>query len=65
MLLIRNKRIAKSLSQESLAQKIGIDRATISRYETGERNPPLLVAAKIAAALGCTVDELLDKQDAS
>ena len=48
-----------------MAHTIGVKLRTYVSYETGERNPTLDTAAKIAAALGCTVDDLLGERDAS
>ena len=58
---IKRIRVQAGMSQESLAQAVGVSRVSIVRYETGERKPALDVAAKIAKALGCKVDDLIDK----
>lgn len=54
-------RKAKGWSQARLAEAIGCTAACISNYENGLRSLDLNVAARIAAALGCTVDDLIDK----
>lgn len=41
----------KGISQQELADKIGTDRSTISRWENGEIDTPLEMAMKIAEAL--------------
>ena len=56
---LREIRIKKGITQEELAKKLGINQNNISRYETSERTPNLYLAKEIAAALDCTVDELL------
>ena len=56
---IKTKREAALITQEELAEAVGIDRSLIARYETGMRIPPLMHAAEIAKVLGTTVDELL------
>lgn len=58
---IKDKRIAVGMSQEALAQASGVSRVAIARYETGERVPSITIAARIAKALGCKVDDLIDK----
>lgn len=58
---IKRIRVQAGLSQESLAQAVGVSRVSIVRYETGERKPDLDIAAKIAKALNCKVDDLIDK----
>lgn len=48
---IRNIRKAKNLSQQEVAEKIGIDRAQYSRVETGKSEPTITSLEKIAKAL--------------
>lgn len=57
-------RKAKGWSQSQLAAKIGCTTSCISNYEQGVRKVDLPTAARIAAALGCTVDDLIDKESA-
>jgi transcriptional regulator with XRE-family HTH domain len=56
---IKELRLAKGLTQEMLAAKIGVDRSYMGFLERGERNPSLEVILKIAKALGAKPDELL------
>lgn len=58
---IKDKRLAAKMSQEELAQAASVSRVAITRYEAGERVPNLEIAARIAKALGCKVDDLIDK----
>lgn len=60
-MIIKDKRIAANMSQEELAQASNVSRVAITRYETGERVPNIEIAARIAKALGCKVDDLIDK----
>jgi len=48
---LKYKRIYKGFSQEELAELVGIDNTSISKYEVGERNPSVDVAKKIADIL--------------
>jgi len=64
-MILRTIRSEKGLTRKFVSHTAGVKLRTYISYETGERNPPLAVAAKIASALGCTVDDLLGKQDAS
>lgn len=57
---IKDKRIAADMSQEELAKASGVSRVAITRYETGERVPNIEIASRIAKALGCKVDDLID-----
>lgn len=49
----------KRLTQKTLAQRIGVTEAVISRYISGEREPKPDVLANIATALHTTSDYLL------
>ncbi|MDB6082075.1 MAG: transcriptional regulator, partial [Chlamydiia bacterium] len=56
---IREKRLALKLSQEKLAELSKLHFTYISSVERGERNISLGNIAKIAAALRCTMKELM------
>lgn len=56
--VLRRRRAELGLSQAQLAAKVDVDTRQIRRYETGEQQPVLSVAAAIAAALGITLGEL-------
>lgn len=58
---IRAARQAQGMSQESLADKAGIDRSYIGGIERGEHNIAIMNLLKIADALGMKVSSLLDK----
>jgi transcriptional regulator with XRE-family HTH domain len=53
----------KNLSQEALAKALNATPTTIGRYERDEVKPSIEVAAKIAEALGVSVDYLIGKSD--
>ena len=59
------RRKAKGWTQERLAVEVGCTTACISNYENGIRRPDLDTAARIAAALGCTVDDLISKEESA
>lgn len=50
-------------SQDDLAKKIGTSAPIIGRYEREEIKPSIDVAAKLADALGVSLDYLLGKSD--
>lgn len=56
--VIRQRRAALGLSQGELAERVGVDRRQIRRYESGATQPALGVAKAIANALGISIDEL-------
>ena len=47
------------LSQEELADKIGVSRQTLSKYETGESLPDI-EKCKLLAVFGVSIDDLLN-----
>ena len=47
------------LSQEQLARLLGVDRSTISSYESNVRQPPLDTLSRIADVFGVSTDYLL------
>jgi len=51
----------RGVSQSQLAKDIGESEARISHYRNDNRMPSIGVATRIAAALGVTIDELLQK----
>lgn len=56
---IQATRQAAGLTQEALAELVGVSRQTIAKWEAGETSPDLEHAASLAKALGCTVDALV------
>lgn len=63
---LAERRKAAKLSQEQLANIVGVSRFSIIEYEKGRTSPTLEIASKIANALGCaSVDELNPTQPPS
>lgn len=48
---LRERRLEVGLSQEGLADAVGLDRTYVSGIERGERNPSLTNILKLAAAV--------------
>lgn len=48
------------LSQEELAERIGVTRQTISKYETGESVPDIDKCKELADVFGVTLDDLVN-----
>ena len=48
------------LSQEEVAEKLGVSRQTVSKWEQGETVPDIYQTKKLAAAYRMTLDELTD-----
>lgn len=51
-------RVAKQLTQEELAKRVGITQAAVGQYENGTASPKIAIAVKLAKNLGVTVEEL-------
>ena len=51
-------RKAGGMTQEGLAEKVGVSRQTIAKWEAGESTPDLALARKLANTLDVTLDEL-------
>jgi len=56
--VIRTHRGRLRLTQAELAREIGVDTRQINRYETGETEPTLAVARRLAERLRISMDEL-------
>ena len=55
---VKDLRRERGLTLDALAAKAGVSRAMISKLERGEKNPTLVVAAKLAEGLGVTLSQL-------
>src|SRR5829696_4455560 len=56
---VREFRRERGLTLEALAERSGVSRAMISKVERGEKNPTLIVAAKVAEGLGVSLTHLV------
>ncbi len=57
---VRELRRAAGLSQESLAQAVGVSRQTINAIETGRYDPSLKLAVHLARYFDSTVEVIFD-----
>ncbi len=57
---VRERRVAKGLSQADLAQRLDVSRQTINSIETDRYTPSLPLAIAIARFFGVTVEEIFD-----
>ena len=58
--ILKEKRTASGMSQETLADRIGVTRQLVSKWENGLSEPTITQAVKIAEALNLTLTELLE-----
>lgn len=57
---VRQIRLSAGLSQEQLAERMGVDRAYVSGLELGQRNPTIITLWHAAEALNVPVARLLE-----
>ena len=62
---IAQKRRTKNLTQEQLAEKLGVSNKTISKWENGKCMPDYSIIQTLCDALGVTLPELMDGEDAA
>ena len=62
-LKMKSARAAKDLSQQQLADLVGVSRQTISAIEKGDYNPTINLCIAICKALGKTLDELFWEEE--
>ncbi|WP_430622555.1 helix-turn-helix domain-containing protein [Adlercreutzia faecimuris] len=62
---LRQARMDAGLTQQALADLIGVSLRNYQNYEQGSRNPPLDTLASIAATLRVSADYLLGLTDHS
>lgn len=57
-LKLKSARAAMDMSQQELAEKVGVSRQTINAIEKGDYNPTINLCISICKVLGKTLDEL-------
>ncbi|MGN7875568.1 helix-turn-helix domain-containing protein [Roseateles sp. 22389] len=62
---IASRRKALGLTQADLAERLGVDTETLSRFERGKHAPSLMTLERLAAELLATCAELLDEAPAT
>ena len=60
-LRLKAARAAKDLSQQTLAEKVGVSRQTINAIEKGDYNPTIRLCIAICRELDKTLDEILQQ----
>lgn len=61
---IARKRRELNLTQEQLAERLGISNKTVSKWENGRCMPDYGIVERLCTELGVTVGELMDGDDA-
>ena len=62
-LKMKSARALMDLSQEALAEKVGVSRQTINAIEKGDYNPTIKLCIAICKVLGKTLDDIFWDED--
>lgn len=57
--IITQKRKEKGITQEKLAEYIGVSKASVSKWESGQSYPDIMLLPELATYFNVTVDELM------
>ena len=57
---LQKLRKQKNMTQEALAEQVGVARQTIAKWEAGESTPDLEISGRLASALEVTLDDLVN-----
>jgi transcriptional regulator with XRE-family HTH domain len=60
---LRNKRQEKNLSQEYVAQQLGVTKMAVSNWETGKRSMYAETRRRYCALLGVTIQSIFDEME--
>ena len=61
---IKQKRMEKGITQQELAERLGVSNKTVSRWETGVYMPDISLLAPLAEILGVEVSDILSAETA-
>ena len=62
-LRLKSARAALDMSQQQLAEAVGVSRQTINTIEKGDYNPTIKLCRAICRALGKTLDDLFWEEE--
>jgi transcriptional regulator with XRE-family HTH domain/phosphopantetheinyl transferase (holo-ACP synthase) len=57
---LTDKRRAKGITQDELAEYMGVSKASVSKWETGQSYPDITFLPQLAAYFNISIDELMD-----
>lgn len=60
---MKQARLEKGLSQQELADRLGISRQTVNAIERGDYNPTIKLCVGICRALGRTLNDLFWEEE--
>lgn len=62
---IKALRLSRSMTQEQLAQKLGVSAQAVSKWENGTNMPDILMLPDLSVIFGVTIDELFSMSEES
>lgn len=62
---LKSARVLKDMSQQELADSVGVSRQTIIAIEKGDYNPTINLCIKICKSLNKSLDDLFWEEDSS
>ena len=62
---IKERREALGLTRAQVADRMGVSKVAVQKWEIGKANPSADKLPALAGLLGCTIDELFGKGDPS
>lgn len=60
---LKTLRTARHLTQQQMADHLGVDRTTYTKYESGTNDPSIETIRSLASFFGVTTDYLLEHSD--
>ena len=60
---IKSLRLTASMTQEQLAQRLGVSAQAVSKWESGTNMPDILLLPELSVIFGVSIDELFDLSD--
>ena len=57
---VRSLRVARKLSQERLAERVGVNPRTVQKIEAGKLNVLAITLERLKVALKCNWDDLMN-----
>lgn len=60
--ILRQKREERRMTQNDLAERLGVSRQNVCNYETGYKTPPLRVVVAAADVFRCSTDEMIGRE---
>ncbi|ALE06931.1 XRE family transcriptional regulator [Arthrobacter sp. ERGS1:01] len=61
--LLKHLRLEAGVRQIDLAEKLGVQQSFVSKYESGERRLDVIETARIAGALGTSLQKIVQQLD--